>query len=88
MDLEDLDPEAALLAREIAYALRRLDAAKHATADVRVPALIQAMDTRARVRRILSWTKLDRLHETDILARLQELSDRIHALRTKPQNEP
>ena len=88
MDLEDLDPQAELLDHEIVHALRRLDAATHVTSEKRVAAVLEAIDTCSRVRRILSWAKLDPAHKADVLARLRRLSDRIRALSTGPHKEP
>jgi len=84
MDLEDLEPEAKLLAHDIAHSLRRLDAAKHAASEERVAAVLDAIDTRARVQRILSWAPLDAAHKADVLARLRQLSDRIRVLTAGP----
>jgi len=88
MELEDLTSEARLLAHEIAHSLRRLDAAAHAAPQKRVAAVLEAIDTRARVRRILSWAQLDPFHEADILARLRHLSERIRVVSASSPREP
>jgi len=79
MDLDDLDPSAQLFAHEITQALRTLDAT-HSHSDKRLIALLAALDTLARVRRLLPLMNFDPLHEADIRERLHELRRRVDAL--------
>jgi len=79
MDLDDLEPAAQLWAYEIAHAMRTLEASR-SDSGKHAAALLAAVDTVARVRRLLPLMNLDPLHEADIRSRLHQLRSRIDVL--------